>query len=61
MVLGSVLVQDFNAYYALRPLTSLFLTAGQTIGLTFVKGESRFAATGISSSSSSFVVSPNVR
>ncbi|BGP07381.1 hypothetical protein JCM10049v2_003212 [Rhodotorula toruloides] len=37
MVLGSVLVQDFNAYYALRPLTSLFLTAGQTIGLTFVK------------------------
>ncbi|KAK4334530.1 Major facilitator superfamily domain-containing protein [Rhodotorula toruloides] len=34
MVLGSVLVQDFTAYYALRPLTSLFLTAGQTIGLT---------------------------
>ncbi|BGP31424.1 hypothetical protein JCM10296v2_003188 [Rhodotorula toruloides] len=59
MVLGSVLVQDFNAYYALRPLTSLFLTAGQTIGLTFVKGESRFAATGITSSSSSFGVSPN--
>ncbi|GAA6036099.1 hypothetical protein JCM8097_006614 [Rhodosporidiobolus ruineniae] len=37
MVLGSVLVHDFSAYYALRPLTSLFLTAGQTIGLTFVK------------------------
>ncbi|GAA5829768.1 hypothetical protein JCM11251_007873 [Rhodosporidiobolus azoricus] len=37
MVLGSALVQDFTAYYALRPLTSLFLTAGQTIGLTFVK------------------------
>ncbi|GJN89514.1 hypothetical protein Rhopal_002501-T1 [Rhodotorula paludigena] len=37
MVLGSVLVTSFNQYYALRPLTSLFLTAGQTIGLTFVK------------------------
>ncbi|BGP47457.1 hypothetical protein JCM10450v2_003309 [Rhodotorula kratochvilovae] len=37
MILGSVLVNDFGAYYALRPLTSLFLTAGQTIGLTFVK------------------------
>ncbi|GAA5908930.1 hypothetical protein JCM6882_004947 [Rhodosporidiobolus microsporus] len=39
MVLGSVLVQDFTVYYALRPLTSLFLTAGQTIGLTFVKDQ----------------------
>ncbi|TNY20465.1 major facilitator superfamily domain-containing protein [Rhodotorula diobovata] len=37
MVLGSVLVTSFNQYYVLRPLTSLFLTAGQTIGLTFVK------------------------
>ncbi|GAA6020660.1 hypothetical protein JCM10207_007814 [Rhodosporidiobolus poonsookiae] len=37
LVLGSVLVNDFNSYYALRPLTSVFLTAGQTIGLTFVK------------------------
>lgn len=36
MVLGSVLVTSFNQYYVLRPLTSLFLTAGQTIGLTFV-------------------------
>ncbi|GAA5855545.1 hypothetical protein JCM9279_005115 [Rhodotorula babjevae] len=37
MVLGSVLVTSFDQYYVLRPLTSLFLTAGQTIGLTFVK------------------------
>ncbi|BGP15366.1 hypothetical protein JCM10213_001442 [Rhodosporidiobolus nylandii] len=37
MILGSVLCQSFTAYYALRPLTSLFLTAGQVIGLTFVK------------------------
>ncbi|GAA5859785.1 hypothetical protein JCM8547_007027 [Rhodosporidiobolus lusitaniae] len=37
MILGSVLVQSFEAYYVLRPLTSVFLTAGQTIGLTFVK------------------------
>ncbi|GAA5976187.1 hypothetical protein JCM11641_001075 [Rhodosporidiobolus odoratus] len=37
MILGSVLCHSFTAYYAFRPLTSLFLTAGQTIGLTFVK------------------------
>lgn len=37
MILGSVLVDSFTAYYVLRPLTSVFLTAGQTIGLTFVK------------------------
>lgn len=37
MVLGSVLVTSFEQFYVLRPLTSLFLTAGQTIGLTFVK------------------------
>ncbi|GAA5965638.1 hypothetical protein JCM21900_003044 [Sporobolomyces salmonicolor] len=36
LVLGSALVQSFTGYYALRPLTSLFLTAGQTIGLTFL-------------------------
>ncbi|CEQ40567.1 SPOSA6832_02194 [Sporobolomyces salmonicolor] len=40
LVLGSALVQNFTGYYALRPLTSLFLTAGQTIGnplsLTFL-------------------------
>ncbi|ORY78923.1 major facilitator superfamily domain-containing protein [Leucosporidium creatinivorum] len=37
MILGSVLVTNFDQYYALRPLTSLFLTASQTIGLTFLK------------------------
>ncbi|KAL8287337.1 hypothetical protein RQP46_003789 [Phenoliferia psychrophenolica] len=36
-VLGSCLVTSFEQYYALRPLTSLFLTAGQTIGLTFIR------------------------
>jgi hypothetical protein len=29
MVLGSCLVNDFTAYYVLRPMTSVFLTAGQ--------------------------------
>ena len=37
LVLGSCLVTSFEQYYVLRPLTSVFLTAGQTIGLTFVK------------------------
>lgn len=36
LVLGSALAPSFEAYYALRPLTSVFLTAGQTIGLTFI-------------------------
>ncbi|GAA5904757.1 uncharacterized protein JCM6883_003894 [Sporobolomyces salmoneus] len=36
LVLGSALAQTFEAYYVLRPLTSVFLTAGQTIGLTFI-------------------------
>jgi hypothetical protein len=36
LVLGSALAQSFNTYYALRPLTSLFLTSGQVIGLTFI-------------------------
>ena len=36
MVLGSALAPSFEAYYALRPLTSVFLTSGQTIGLTFI-------------------------
>ncbi|GAA5843797.1 hypothetical protein JCM3766R1_000545 [Sporobolomyces carnicolor] len=35
-VLGSALAPSFEVYYVLRPLTSLFLTAGQTIGLTFI-------------------------
>lgn len=36
LVLGSALAQSFETYYVLRPLTSVFLTAGQTIGLTFI-------------------------
>ncbi|GAA6018452.1 hypothetical protein JCM11491_007003 [Sporobolomyces phaffii] len=36
LVLGSALAQSFSTYYVLRPLTSLFLTSGQVIGLTFI-------------------------
>jgi hypothetical protein len=36
LVLGSALAPSFEVYYVLRPLTSVFLTAGQTIGLTFI-------------------------
>ncbi|GAA5989356.1 hypothetical protein JCM5350_005686 [Sporobolomyces pararoseus] len=36
LVLGSALATSFETYYVLRPLTSVFLTAGQTIGLTFI-------------------------
>ncbi|KAI5481019.1 hypothetical protein MNV49_006205 [Pseudohyphozyma bogoriensis] len=37
LVLGSCLVTSFQQYYVLRPLTSVFLTAGQVIGLTFIR------------------------
>lgn len=36
LVMGSALVDSFEGYYALRPLTALFLTAGQTIGLLVI-------------------------
>ncbi|GAA5982591.1 hypothetical protein JCM11641_002593 [Rhodosporidiobolus odoratus] len=37
MVLGSVLCHSFTAYYALRPLTSLFLTSTQSLSLLIIK------------------------
>ncbi|GAA6063018.1 hypothetical protein JCM10212_001797 [Sporobolomyces blumeae] len=36
LVLGSALAPSFTAWYALRPLTSVFLTSSQTIGLAFI-------------------------
>jgi len=35
--LGAILAPDFNTYYALRVISALNVSVGQTIGLTFVK------------------------